>query len=116
MPNDVRLKKVKPYPFPAGLDQAGVKQSVEIMLLTARGFIARLDKAIVHVGGHAKCNFEIPVFHKSIEAPVRVLKTYDRVVEAPAKKVERLAEFHFDSPTAEQTQLIERFMNQIGQK
>ena len=116
MPREVQLKKVKPYPIPLSLDVNGTKHLAEILLLTAQGFIARLNPGIVHVGSHAKCTFEVPVFSRPVESPVRVFKTYDRAVEAAEKKVERLAEFHFVQPSREQTSLITQFMNKIGQK
>jgi hypothetical protein len=118
--NKVQVKKVKPYPFPAGLDHGGAKLNVEIMKLTQIGFIARLDQGIVHVGGHGKCSFELPVIKRPIESQVRVLKTYDRAVPVAENKkdtkVERLAEFHFNDLPVEHTKLIELFMRQIGQK
>jgi hypothetical protein len=113
---DVQLKKVKPYPIPLSLDLNGNKQAAEILLLTAQGFIARINPGIVHVGTHAKCTFELPVYNRNVDAAVRVHKTYDRALEVPEKKVERLAEFHFEQPSREQTALIQQFMNRIGQK
>lgn len=55
VPQEIKVKKVKPYPFPAVIDNGGVKVPVEILLLTARGFISRpTTKAIFQVGGSCK--------------------------------------------------------------
>lgn len=48
-------------------------------------------------------------------SPLRVIKTYDRVVEKD-QSVERLVEFHFDQPGAALVEVISKFMMQIGQK
>lgn len=111
-----QIKKVKPYPFPATIDRAGVKSPVEVMMLTERGFIARLTTAIFKVGDSCTCEFEIPVLKTHVLSPLRVIKTYDRAADGKTTKVERLAEFHFDKPTADLTKAIHHFMSQIGQK
>jgi hypothetical protein len=115
MSNEVNIKRVKPYPFPAAIDQGGAKVPVEVLLLTSRGFIARLTTAaIFHVGGSCRTEFELPVFKRQLASPLRVIKTYDRADKD--HKVERLVEFHFESPGGDLTETITKFMQKIGQK
>jgi len=117
MSNEVKVKRVKPYPFPAVVESTTVKIPVEVMLLTARGFIARVaNSAIFHVGSSCKTEFELPVFKRILASPLRVIKTYDRATEGKDQKVERLVEFHFEMPGHELTEAISKFMSQIGQK
>lgn len=105
-------KKVKPYPIPANLDANGVKKPVEIMMLNEIGAIVRVDQQMLFVGEYYQVIFEIPVQHEFVNTQVRVLKTYDRLID---KKIERLAELRFQSLTNEHKSRIVAFMAAIGQ-
>lgn len=109
-------RKVKAYPFPAILDQNGVKKPVEIIYVGQAGVIASLNVQFVNVGEYYQVSFELPTLGHVITAPVRVLKTYDRALDTADKKVERLAEFHFQKLTKEDKGRITSFMTAIGQK
>jgi hypothetical protein len=111
----VITKKVSPYPFEASLDQGGVKKPIEIIFLTAAGFLSRADKLLVHVGEHYQVFFELPVLKQSILTAVRVLKTYDKAVDPRALKVERMIEFHFEKLGDEHKSHIFAFIAAIGQ-
>ena len=109
-------KKVKPYPFAATLELNAIKTPVEVVFVSLKGSIVRLAKQIVHVGEFYQMTFEIPVSHELISTQVRVLKTYDKVLDIKEKSVERLAELHFQDLTNEHRTRINAFTAAIGQE
>jgi len=110
-------KKVRPYPFDGELEANAQKTPIEIIYLSASGVIARLkNKAIMAVGDYRQITFEIPVSHHQVVTKARIIKTYDRSVDAKALVVERMLELHFEALTTEQKKNILSFMGAIGQK
>lgn len=112
----VKVKKVRPYPFAASLEQNNIKKPVEIIYVSVAGAIAQLKSQIVSVGEYYQLTFQIPVVGEFIVTQVRVLKTYDKSIDPKELKVERLAEFHFQSLTKEHRSRIVAFLAAIGQE
>ncbi len=111
----VNVKKVRPYPFVANLEQNSVKKPVEIIYVGVSGVIASLKSQIVSVGEYFQISFELPGGHDHVVTQVRVLKTYDKSVNPKELRVERMAEFHFQSLTKEHRSRIVAFLAAIGQ-
>jgi hypothetical protein len=110
-------KKIRPYPFDADLDVNGAKKPVEIIYISAAGFLARLKAtAMVFVGEYYHTAFELPVMGTFVNVQVRVIKTYDKSIDPKSKKVERMAELHFETLSDEHKKNILNFMATIGQK
>ncbi len=109
-------QKVKPYPFEATLEQNAIKTRVEVIFVSQKGAIIRLANQIVHVGKFYQVTFEIPVSREIISTQVRILKTYDKVLDIKGKGVERLAELHFQDLTNEHRSRINAFTAAVGQE
>ena len=109
-------KKVKPYPFGATLDPAGLKKPIEVLLVDKVGLMAKVNTQILHVGTYHQIQFELPAMRQSVQAQVRVLKTYDKAINPKEHVVERIAEFHFSKLSDEHKSYILAFMKAIGQK
>lgn len=110
-------KKVRPYPFPATLETTPpVKKTFEVVLLNLKGLIGRMDKTLVHVGEHYTVEFDLPAQHKSIVTKVRVMRTYDKVMNVHEKTVDRMAEFHFENLESQNKSRIEGFLAAIKQE
>jgi hypothetical protein len=110
------VKKVKPYPFDASLAQNGTQKPVEVLFLNKDGMIVRLNKVFVHPGEHHQIQFELPVSGGNVFSQVRVMKTYDKAMDAKVKQVERMAELRFENLTDDQKAYIFSFLSAIGQK
>jgi DNA-binding cell septation regulator SpoVG len=112
----VVVKKVKPYPIAAEVTIGAQKKPTEIIYLGTAGVIIKVNTMIMHVGEFYQISFNLPVSNEHFEAlQVRVLKTYDKSIDPKKLKVERLAEFHFQSLTKEQRKSIVAFIAAIGQ-
>ncbi len=109
-------KKVKPYPFNATIELNAVKTLVEVVFVSQNGAIIRLANQIVHVGKFYQVTFEIPVSREIISTQVRVLKTYDKLLDIRNKSVERLAELQFHDLTNQHRSRINAFTAAIGQE
>ena len=118
MNNEAKVvrKKVRPYPFMATLDPAGVKKPIEVLLVDKIGLMAKVNAQILHVGTYYQIEFELPALRQSVLAQVRVLKTYDKAINPKEHVVERIAEFHFSKLSDEHKSHIVAFMKAIGQK
>ena len=112
----VRKKKVPPYPIMAQLENAGTKAAVELLVVNAAGFMARLTTQLIHVGNYHQIELELPLMRVPIVARCRVVKTYDKVTDSRVRTVERMVEMHFEKLTEEQRHHIQEFMRIIGQK
>ena len=111
----IKIKKVKPYPFDATIDQAGQKKVMEVLFISQTGLIARLNKVFVKPGEHYPIQFEFPVIGHSIFTTVQVLKTYDKALSIKDLTVERMAEFHFDKLNDDHKEYLFSFLTAIGQ-
>lgn len=112
----VVVKKVKPYPIAAEITIGGQKKPTEIIYLGTQGVIIKANSMIMHVGEYYQISFNLPVSNERFEAlQARVLKTYDKSIDPKQLKVERLAEFHFQTLTKEQRKSIVAFIAAIGQ-
>lgn len=112
----VVVRKIKPYPIPCEITIAAQKKPMEIIYLGTQGVIVKLNNLILHVGEYYQISFKLPVLNEPFEAiQIRVLKTYDKSIDPKQLKVERLAEFHFQSLTKEQRKSIVAFITAIGQ-
>lgn len=112
----VRKKRVQPYPFPGELETNGVKKQVHVAHVTPLGFLARLGPGVmVFVGEYYHVVMELPN-HTYVNTEARVVKTYDRSLDPRAIKVERMAEFHFETLSEDHRKNILSFMAVIGQK
>jgi hypothetical protein len=109
-------KKVKPYPFEASLEGEGAKHSVDVVMLTSLGMIARIRQHVLYVGRVYQCVFELPALGRFVNAQVKVMKTYDRAMDVKVKTIDRMAEFHFLNLSGEHKNLIQAFTQAIGQK
>jgi hypothetical protein len=109
-------KKVRPYPFEATLELNALKMPVEIIFVSEKGSIVKLANHIVHVGQFYQMTFKIPVNHDIINVQVRILKTYDKVIDIKENSVERLAELHFQDLTKRDRSRINAFTTAIGQE
>jgi len=107
-------KKVKPFPFEARLTVGAAQKPVDVLALAKEGVIAKVDKLLVHVGEFYQIYFELPVLGKSVNTQVRVLKTYDKVLDIKARTVERMAEFRFLNLSEEHKNNIYSFLTAIG--
>jgi hypothetical protein len=112
----VRKKKVQPYPIAGTLELNAIKRNVEVVHLTAEGFIAQMVNGMVSVGEYYQVVFELPVSHNFVNSSVRVIKTYDRSVDPKKGTVDRMAEFHFKGLTDGHRQYILAFLSTIGQQ
>lgn len=92
------------------------KKTFEVMLLNLTGIIGRMDKVLVHVGEHYTVEFDLPVQNKTVVVRVRVIRTYDKVIDPHAKIVERMAEFHFENLDPQNKSRIEGFLTAIKQE
>ncbi|HMN67771.1 MAG TPA: hypothetical protein PKC28_04455 [Bdellovibrionales bacterium] len=110
------VKKVRPYPFDAVLDQNNQKTPVEVIFLSPLGVIVRLKSQIVHVGEFYKIIFGIPVINASVETQVRVIKTTDKSLDTKPTLVDRVAELHFQALTPAEKMAIAEFVHAIGQE
>lgn len=111
----VVAKKIKPYPIDSNLENNGLKKPVDIIFVNPQGCIVILKKEMVFVGEYYQLVFELPVLREFVNTQVRVLKTYDRSIDATGKKVERLAELHFQTLSQEHKARIVSFAAAIGQ-
>lgn len=109
-------KKVRPYPFEGTLEVNAAKRGIEVVHLTTGGFIAKMKAGMVFVGEHYQVVIELPVSHNFVNTPVRVMKTYDKSVDAKKHIVDRMAEFHFENLTDDHRKYILTFLTAIGQK
>ena len=114
MNQPIKKIKVKPYPIRAAILGGPKPVEVEILKLVRAGFLANV-KEMFHVGHHFETVFQLPVSHYEIRGPVRVRKTYDRLVPGTATR-ERIVEFSFEARTDEQTQHISQFLRTIRQE
>lgn len=116
-PADARVikVKVKPYPFEGTIEHNGVKKQLKVIYINQKGLIASLAKQFVMVGDRYQITFELPVLSEYISTPVRVMKTYDKPLEAKAQQVERVAEFQFEKLTEEHKARIVSFITAIKQ-
>ena len=108
-------KKVRPYPISGELEANGVKIPVELIHLTEIGALVRPFAKMVFVGSFHQLIFNEPITRETIITPVRVLKTYDKPVDLTAKKIERVAELHFQNLTSAHKSRIVAFLAAIGQ-
>lgn len=108
-------KKVAPYPIEANLEAEGVKKPVDVIYVAPKGCIVRLKGPMVFVGEYYQVAFELPVLKEFINTQVRVLKTYDKAIDPKEKKVDRIAELHFQGLSDEHRKRILSFNTAIGQ-
>ncbi len=107
-------KKVQPYPIEGSLELNAVKKPVAIDQVNLKGAIVHLKGPLVFVGEYYELDFEFPVIHSAVRARVRVIKTYDRVLDKEIH-VERMAEIHFQNLSPENRARIQKFLEAIGQ-
>lgn len=111
------VKKVQPYPISALLEIGPAKSGVEIIYLTDQACLARLvNKEILNVGAYHKIAFAIPVMGHTIEVNTRVVRTFDKAIDAKSVKVERMVELRFEALGKEQQKYVLSFLSAIGQK
>jgi hypothetical protein len=108
-------KPARAYPFDGLLEIAGAKKPITVLFVNKDGLIARLDSMFVHVGEHYKIQFELPITERTVFTEVRVMKTYDRALDAKVSKVERMAEFRFEKLIDDHRSYLSTFMTTIGQ-
>jgi hypothetical protein len=108
-------KKIKPYPFEGMIDYAGQKKPISVLFVNKEGLIANVTGVFVRVGEHYKLQFEVPVIARSVLTDARVMKTYDRALDAKGSKVERMAEFRFAKLSEDHKEYISTFIATIGQ-
>lgn len=116
---DVKVKKVSPYPIEAELVGTTENRKGLIVKLTPNGFLIEVDSVSVRLGLEFKVKFTIPLTDRHIEELVKVVKVYDRQrppVEGEAKpQVYRLAEMHFLAISLAERKWIREFMIAISQ-
>lgn len=116
-----QVKKVKPYPFPAGLkDSQGTRQG-NIVLLTETGVLLEIPIASVQPGDKVDVTFQLPVLAENVEFSGVVVKVYNSLIGdsqhsgAPSSAIQRL-EVHIRGIDSSSRNRIRRFLDQIGQR
>ena len=109
----VIVQKVKPYPFPATLEQESKKIPGDILKLTLKGFIMDMKRSLVMVGQEYLVIFEVPVLREYIRCKCKVMKTYDQSIEGAG--TQRRAEMHFLGLDEEYQGRVKKFLSAIGQ-
>lgn len=76
MADQVKVKKVKAYPFPLQImTDSGVIQG-QVVKLTLQGFLAEVPSSALQTGEKVQVSFELPVLHAVINEPGVMVKLY----------------------------------------
>lgn len=119
MADNVKIKKVSPYPIQAKVFETETTppHTGYILRLTTAGFLIQFNSDFFKVGENHICQFEIPVLHKLVRENVKVIKTYDRFEITENGKVKNyLVEFHFLNLKIDSKSDIVKFVSSIGQR
>ncbi len=140
MANEVRIKKVKAYPFPVTFKIGAETLQGHVVKLTQTGFLAEVPQTTnLKTGEKFDCAFELPVMAKAVSEACVLVKIYTawagglpgmgtdkaealvaNAVSASgapavsAAKTVSLLEVHFQQPSPTTKQHVTAFLNQIG--
>lgn len=119
MSQEVKIKKVRPYPFSVLLF-SGTPTPLrgQVHKLTQIGFIVEMaNHQLLHINDKYEAEFEIPVMSYSVKEPVVVVKFYDQYRAKPGGPHEtyRLYEIHFRSLKEKHKDEITKFLRHIQQ-
>jgi hypothetical protein len=138
----VKIKKVKPYPIAAQLSRltgaasapaaapssgasaggaapAGTGLAGQIKLLTINGFLCELPITGLQPGEKFQVTFELPVTHKQVSESIVVVKLYIQgtgiaTSATGAATAGHIAEFHFTDLSLAGREAIGTFLRQLG--
>jgi hypothetical protein len=133
---DLKVKKVKAYPFPVKLTHGAEVITGQLVKLTQIGFLAEVPLGGLKSGDKCECEFTTPVLNQIVLLPCIVVKLYTQRTtgtnpaiqippadgkpetaadkNAPAgtsPKTIMLIEFHFGATTAQAREAIVAFIN-----
>jgi hypothetical protein len=118
--NKVKVVKKQAYPIPTVVKttESGASISCQILKLTEHGFLLNVSQNhFFKVGDNHFVEFEVPSTRVRVNAPIKVMKTYDIFTEpeAGSKLKVYTVEMHFRTLDPKQLQAIQFFINKIGQ-
>jgi len=132
--DEVRIKKVKAYPFAVTLKHPAGAVQGQIVKLAQTGFLAETASTAFKTGEKVECSFELPVLHKWVNEICVVVKLYTQWAggagggtqsaptaavsqqtpppgQPPPPKTVALVEFHFQGLSLEHRENVTAFLN-----
>lgn len=113
--DDVKIKKVKPYPILVQMIGKTGTLAGQIIKLVMQGFIVDMQGKVLKVGDLYQVTFELPVLKEQIQQNAKVIKTYDRP-NIQTHGIDRLAEIRFTAISDAQQTSILKFLQAIRQR
>ena len=93
---NVKIKKVKPYPFDVNLEKGDSKGRVFALKLVLHGIMVDMNGMILKVGDRVNMTIFLPADFGEIKADGKVIKTYDHFKGSQEGSAPvRMAEIHF---------------------
>ena len=118
---NVRVVKKQPYPFSALIVKTPGAPPLrgQILKVTDIGFLIEVgSEHFFKVGDNHSVEFDVPSTHVTVEAPIKVIKTYDMMTVQEAGAIGKVytVEMHFRSLEDDEKNAIHHFLKKIGQK
>lgn len=113
------IKKIQPYPFLISLFINNLWSQSQVLKITPVGCLVQDDHIKnLWVGSKIKGKIQIPTEVTVYDVDLKVIKTYDQVLEQSQKELKKnyFFELHFTSPPLSLSIEIDRFIKKIGQK
>lgn len=113
-------KKDQPsaYPFSGILEFETAKHTLTVFQMNSRGFMARIQPGIVHIGRIYICQFDFAESRVPLRFEAKVIRTFDRRVQNPDQTfgTERFVELFFTQVAPPDKKRLEEFIKQNGRR
>jgi hypothetical protein len=115
MSEEVRVKRIRPFPFEGQITIGAQSVPVRIHKMTLTGLLLEAN-AFLKVGQRYTLQFTLPVLKSQVTADVVAVKTWDQFA-APISKggtVLKMIELHFKDVPGESHANVVAFLKKIG--
>ena len=114
----VKVVKVRPYPFPCRLYKSEGQPPLlgQVLRLEELGFVFEEIGHFYRLGEIYICDFDIPVFKKTIHAPVKIIKTLESsqaYTPSGSRNIVMTVEVHFQDLNPEERFVIKSFAQRV---
>lgn len=115
MSDDVKIKKIKPYPFACVLSKDGEVFQTSILQVEALGFYIEDDRIQWSPSTRCIVEFVLPVRNVRIKAHAMLVKVTNSLMPDPNKKLHKRLAFQFIELPEPAVRQLKLFCEAIGQ-